>query len=198
MKIGVFGGTFDPPHLGHLIFAEEALFQLNLTTVLWVPASNPPHKPKKNISDVQIRLELVRCAIQDNSHFEMSLVDVDRLPPHYAVDTMKVLHKLKPEDELIYLLGGDSAADIHKWYQPTNFLKLCDGLGVMHRLGDEADFENLEQLVPGISKKITILETPIIEISGSQIRMKIRRGVSYRYYLPENVFKLIEEKMLYR
>jgi len=198
LKIGVFGGTFDPPHLGHLILADEALNQLDLEIVLWIPASNPPHKPKKNVSDVQSRLELVKAAIQDNSHFEMSRIDVDRPPPHYAVDTMKILKIFRPEDELTYLMGGDSAENLNKWYKPGKFLDLCDGLGVMSRPGTELVFGNLEKLVPGISKKIMIIETPLIDISGSQIRRKIKKGLSYRYYLPENVFRIVEEKMLYR
>jgi len=198
MRIGIFGGTFDPPHLGHLILAEEAHYQLKLDLVLWVPTSNPPHKPRKNISDIHQRLTLVNIAIQDNPHFEISTIEVDRSSPQYAVDTVRCLKKMKPKDEIIYLMGGDSLHNLHKWYKPRQFLDLCDGLGIMHRPGAKINLDIIEEQIPGIGQKIKYIDTPLIEISGSMIRKKIKSDLSYRYYLPEKVFKIIEQKNLYR
>lgn len=198
MKIGIFGGTFDPPHLGHLILAEEAYNQLKLDLVLWIPTSNPPHKPRINITDIHQRFILVNIAIQDNPHFEISTIEVDRSSPQYAVDTMKCLKKMKPKDEIIYLMGGDSLHNLHKWYKPRQFLDLCDGLGIMRRPGVKINMDIIEKQIPGIGQKIKYIDTPLIEISGSMIRKKIKNGLSYRYYLPEKVFEIIEQEKLYR
>ena len=198
MRIGIFGGTFDPPHLGHLILAEEAYYQLELDLVLWVPTSNPPHKPRNNITDIHQRLVLVETAIHDNSHFEISKIEVNRSPPQYAVDTIQRLKNMKPVDEFIYLMGADSLVNLHTWYKPDQFVQLCDGLGIMRRPDTNIILDDIETHLPGIRLKIKFINTPLIEISGSLIRGKIKKGHAYRYYLPEKVSFIIEKQKLYR
>ena len=116
MKIGIFGGTFDPPHMGHLILAEEACWQLQLDHVLWVLTPFPPHKKDRIISPVQDRLSMVQFAITENDRFKLSRVDIDRQPPHYAVDTVSILQQSSVNDEFYYLMGADSLIDLPTWH----------------------------------------------------------------------------------
>lgn len=198
MRIGVFGGTFDPPHVGHLILADEAYLQLDLSHVLWVPTSKPPHKQGEEISNINQRVDLVKSAIKSNSHFSLSMVDIDRPPPHYAVETMDLLKNTYSSDDLIYLMGGDSLENLHKWHRPTEFLERCFALGVMRRPGAEINMDSIEKHIPGIHKKIVFIDTPLIGISASKIRSRIKNREAYRYYLPAGVYQIIESRNLYR
>lgn len=198
MRIGVYGGTFDPPHLAHLILAAEALDQLNLQRVLWVLTPVPPHKKNRSISSMEQRLEMVRVAIQDNPVFEISRVDIDRSPPHFAVDTVRLLSDEYPQAELIYLMGGDSLHDLPTWERPQAFVAACDAIGVMRRPGALFDLAVLEGALPGLSAKVEFVASPLLEISGTQIRQRVREGRTYRYYLPSAVYKIIESRYLYR
>jgi nicotinate-nucleotide adenylyltransferase len=198
MRIGLFGGTFDPPHVGHLILAEECRTQLNLDLLLWAVTDNPPHKRYTNISPVEERVKLVEKAIHGNPSFQLSRIDIDRPGPHYAFDTMKLLQQEYPNSQLFYLMGGDSLHDLPKWLRPQDFLRICDGIGVMRRHEDKVDLESLEKVLPGISKKVNIVDAPILEISSKQIRQRVAEGMGYRYYLRDAVYKAIHETGLYR
>ena len=198
MRIGIFGGTFDPPHVGHLILAEECRFQLNLDRLLWVLTNQPPHKKNSFISPIDDRIALVAKAIDGNPAFELSRVDIDRPGPHYSLDTVLYLKKQFPGDELIYLMGGDSLHDLPTWSRPKAFLAACDELGVMRRYDDKVDINLLEKALPGITQKVHLIEAPILEISSHQIRQRVHEGQGYRYYLPDAVYRAIEELNLYR
>lgn len=198
MRIGIFGGTFDPPHIGHLILAEECRTQLQLDLLLWAVTDNPPHKRYANVSPIEQRVALVEKAIQENPAFQLSRIDIDRPGPHYAIDTMNLLHKQYPDSQLFYLMGGDSLHDLPTWQRPQDFLRVCDGIGVMRRHEDEVDLESLEKVMPGISKKVNIVEAPILEISSKQIRQRIEEGMGYRYYLRDAVYKAILDLGLYQ
>ncbi len=197
-KIGILGGTFDPPHIAHLILAAEALDQLQLARVLWVLTPVPPHKKNQSITSLEQRLEMVKLAIQDNADFEISRVDIDRPPPHFAVDTMRLLAKQYPENVLVYLMGGDSLHDLPTWERPNDFIAACDAIGVMRRSGDHVDIRSLENELPGIRAKARFIPAPLVEISGSQIRERIREDRAFRYYLHPAVYKLIQSQQLYR
>lgn len=198
MRIGLFGGTFDPPHVGHLILAEECRSQLQLDLLLWAVTDNPPHKQYTNVSPVEQRVVLVEKAIHGNPAFLLSRIDIDRPGPHYAIDTMNLLHKEYPDSQLFYLMGGDSLHDLPTWLRPQDFLRVCDGIGVMRRHEDDVDLESLEKVLPGISKKVNIVEAPILEISSKQIRQRIAEGMGYRYYLRDAVYKAISDLGLYK
>lgn len=198
MRIGIFGGTFDPPHVGHLILAEECRSQLNLDKLLWVVTDNPPHKRVVNVSPIECRVKLVAQAITGNPAFEISRVDIDRPGPHFAIDTINILKKEFPGSEMYYLMGGDSLHDLPTWNRPQDFVKTCDGIGVMRRHADQVDLESLEKILPGISRKVHIVEAPILEISSHQIRQRIYEGQGYRYYLRDAVYRAINELSLYR
>jgi nicotinate-nucleotide adenylyltransferase len=198
MRIGIFGGTFDPPHVGHLILAEECRTQLNLDKLLWVVTDNPPHKRYVNISAIEARVELVIKAIEGNPSFELSRVDIDRPGPHFAIDTVNLLKEQFPGSKIFYLMGGDSLHDLPTWSRPRDFVTTCDGIGVMRRHADQVDLESLEILLPGIKEKALIVEAPILEISSHQIRQRVRAQQGYRYYLREAVYQAISEMGLYQ
>jgi nicotinate-nucleotide adenylyltransferase len=198
MRVGIFGGTFDPPHVGHLILAEECRTQLKLDRLLWVVTNQPPHKLDQWINPVEQRVELVQLSIAGNPHFELSRVDIDRPGPHYAVDTVRLLQEQFPGAEMFYLMGGDSLHDLPTWHKPQEFIERCAGVGVMHRHDDQVDFKSLENVLPGISKKVAEVEAPILEISSHQIRQRIANGDGYRYYLKQEVYEKICEWGLYQ
>lgn len=197
-RIGIFGGTFDPPHVGHLILAEECRTQLELDLLLWVVTDNPPHKRYANVSPIEQRFMLVELAIQGNPAFEASRVDIDRPGPHYAIDTVNILKNQYPGAEMFYLMGGDSLHDLPTWNKPQEFIRVCDGIGVMRRHADQVDLTLLEQELHGISAKVNIVDAPILEISSKQIRQRIGEGMGYRYYLRDAVYQAIFEVGMYR
>jgi nicotinate-nucleotide adenylyltransferase len=197
LRIGVFGGTFDPPHIGHLILAEAAQAQLGLERLLWVLTPDPPHKRNRSITPVEARYDMLLAAISGNPIFEPSRVDLDRPSPHYALDTVRLLSAAHPGDQIIYLMGGDSLSDLPTWYEPVDFVTACNAIGVMRRVGDQIDLESLEAVIPGLSSKVRFIDLPLIEISSSSIRQRAAAGQPYRYFLPPVVFEYIRQNRLY-
>jgi nicotinate-nucleotide adenylyltransferase len=198
MRIGIFGGTFDPPHIGHQILAEDAREQLGLDQVLWVLTPFPPHKTTQKISPIQDRMSMVLLAIAGNTTFYLSRVDIDREPPHYAADTVALLHEKNPKDKLFYLMGADSLDDLPAWHEPQRFVSLCYGIGVMMRKDKIPDTSKLELKIVGLSEKLHFLRTPMIEISGSDIRERATAGKSFRYLVPEKIHHYILNQKLYQ
>jgi len=196
-RIGIFGGTFDPPHLGHLILATEALVQLNLTLLLWVLTSIPPHKMDQEITPLEDRLAMLKLALVDQPRFELSRVDIDRPGPHYTVETIKLIAKKYPGAKLIFLLGGDSLRDLPTWHHPAELVKVCDEFGVMRRPGDAIDLSELEKEIPGISAKVNFVDAPLLEIASKEIRERASRHLPYRYYVLPAVYNFIVQHRLY-
>ena len=196
-RIGIFGGTFDPPHIGHQILAMEAYDELQLDQLFWVLTPNPPHKMGKRITSVDLRLEMVRAAVKYDKVFELSTVDLDRKGPHYVIDTVNIFREQFPEDFLIFLMGGDSLHDLPDWHNPVAFVGACDGIGVMHRPGEKIDLIKLEEKVPGLSAKVLFIEAPLLEISSNTIRELVALGKPYQYYLPHGVYKIVKHEKLY-
>ena len=196
--VGILGGTFDPPHIGHLILADEARSKLDLEKILWVLTPEPPHKRTTPISPIEIRLQMVLESIRENPHFELSRADIDRPAPHYALGTMKWLKERLPEKRFIYLMGGDSLRDLLTWHRPLEFVQYCDRLGVMHREGVDIQLDELENAIPGLREKVVFLDVPIIEISGTDIRRRVRVGDSFQYMVTPEVANLIQKFGLYQ
>jgi nicotinate-nucleotide adenylyltransferase len=198
MKIGVFGGTFDPPHIGHQILAAEAAEQLNLDQVLWVLTPYPPHKTDQEITPLENRLIMVEIALSGNKEFALSKIDINRKPPHYAKDTLALLRNQSPDDEFYYLMGLDSLNDLKKWHMPAEFIDLCHGIGVMLRIGENLDTEKIFIEFPGLYGKLYLLKIPIIEISSSEIRTRIKMGEHFRYFVLEDIYQYILKNRLYQ
>lgn len=175
-KIGILGGTFDPVHLGHLILAEEALFQIELDWILFLLTPFPPHKTDRVITDLNHRYEMLNRAIRGNPSFKISRIDIDRPPPHYAVDSLQILRQLFPQASLYYLMGEDSLRDLPRWHEPHRFLQLCDGIGVMRRTIDTGSFSELESSLPAVREKVVFLTAPRFDISSREIRQRIAQA----------------------
>jgi nicotinate-nucleotide adenylyltransferase len=198
MRIGIFGGTFDPPHLGHLILANEALDQLHLNRLLWMVTAIPPHKRNGEINPLEQRLALTQAAIGKYQQFELSMLEIDRPGPHYAVDTVALVKEQNPSAEVYYIMGEDSLRDLPTWYKPDLFIELCTGFGVMRRPGTEMVIHSLAERFPGIEEKIFWFQTPLVDISSRDIRQRILDGRPYRFFVPEDVFSLIEKNKYYQ
>jgi nicotinate-nucleotide adenylyltransferase len=197
-RLGIFGGTFDPPHLGHLILAAEAQTQLGLDRVLFVLTADPPHKQEHAITPVEDRLAMLAAAIQGQAIFELSRVEIDRPGPHYAVDTLRLLAKEHKGNQLVYLIGGDSLRNLPDWDRAQEFIAACAALGAMRRPGTRIDLADLELALPGLTAKLEFVDAPLLEISSSEIRERVRDGGHYRFYLPGAVYQIIQEKGLYK
>jgi len=197
-RIGIFGGTFDPPHVGHLILAAEARDQLNLDCTIWVLTPDPPHKQGKEISSLTHRLNMVEIAIGEDDGFSLSRVDIGRPGPHYAVDTAHILRDAYRDKELIYLMGGDSLDDLPQWYKTKEFISILDGIGVMRRPGDDIDLSELFVALPELKEKLKFVTAPLLEISAEQIRRRARQNRAYRYYLLPKIYEYIREHRIYQ
>lgn len=195
---GLLGGTFDPPHLGHLLLAEHALEQLGLEAVRWVVTPRSPLKPEGDPAPEDERSRMVQAAIADQPRFRLSRADLDRQPPHYSVDLLRALRADESDVDFVFLMGSDSLADLPRWREPGAFLDLCAALGVFERPGAPANLPQLETALPGITSKVRWLSAPPVAISGRDIRQRVRDGRSIRYLVPEPVRRLIEQGGWYR
>lgn len=196
-RLGVLGGTFDPPHYGHLALAEAAREQLGLTRVLFVPAGEPPHKPGRPITPAHHRAAMVQAAIADNPAFVLSRVDLDRPGPHYTVDMLALLEQEYPRAVFFFLMGSDSLVEFPTWRDPAGILRKAV-LAVMNRPGYPVDWEALERAVPGIRERVVFVDAPMLDISASDLRRRAREGRSLRYLVPPAVEAYIREHGLYR
>ncbi|MEA3326215.1 MAG: nicotinate-nucleotide adenylyltransferase [Chloroflexota bacterium] len=197
-RLGVFGGTFDPPHVGHLILAAEARDQLNLDCTMWILTPDPPHKHGKKIASLEHRLAMVQLAIEGDESFFISFVDIDRPGPHYTVDTVKLIRQEYLDCEIFYLMGGDSLKDFADWYKPEEILETVDGIGVMRRPGDNIDLTTLIERLPQLAAKINFVTAPLLEISAQQIRYRVSETRAFRYYLLPSVYQYIQDNKLYQ
>jgi nicotinate-nucleotide adenylyltransferase len=196
--IGIFGGTFDPPHLGHLILAAEAFDQLALTRLLWVLTPLPPHKLDQTITPLEHRLAMTRLMLGDYPHFELSRAEIDRPGPHYMLDTVELIRTQYPNAELVLLIGGDSLRDLPAWHRPVELVAACHWLGVMRRPDDTIDLTELEQIIPGMANKVKYVDAPRLEIASRDIRRRISEGRAFRHYLLSPVYDYIQGHGLYR
>jgi len=195
--IGVFGGTFDPPHLGHLILAAEALDQLQLTRVLWVLTPLPHHKLEHPITAQHHRLEMLKHAIKAIPGFELSTIELDRARPHFSFDTIKLLQARHPTAHLVQLIGSDQLIKLPDWKYSDDLVKATYAIGVMRRPGSGIDLAALENKLPGLVSKLWFFETPQIGISSSFIRQRIASAGHYRFFLPAGVYDYIQQNKLY-
>ena len=197
-RIGVFGGTFDPPHIGHMILADEAFSSLQLDRLLWVLTPDPPHKRDQQITPIGHRLAMLELAISGEPNFELSRIELDRPGPHYTLDTLKGLVDVYPSADLILLIGGDSLRDLPTWHRPADLVAACHEIGVIRRPGDSIDLSAWEQQVPGTQAKVRFVDAPLLDISSSAIRRRIRENLPFRYYLSPSVYEYIQKHQLYR
>lgn len=199
MLIGLFGGTFDPVHLGHLILAEHCLQICELDELWFLPAGQPPHKSASVILAPDLRIDMLRYATAGHEGFRIETLELDRPELSYTVDSITALQKKYPEHRFAFLIGGDSLQDLPSWHEPERLCQLCEIIAV-NRLGvTHADLTGqLERLPESLSSRIRTVTVPGIGISSSEIRQRIADGQSIRYLVPRAVEIYITENGLYR
>jgi len=196
VRVGLLGGTFNPPHIGHLVCAHQALDQLELDRVLLVPVREPPHKGVEADPGVEHRVELCRRAVADEDRLEVSLVDAEVPGPSYTVDTLRRLHERCPGDELTFIVGGDMALSLPTWREPEAILELAE-LGVAGREGVRR--ADITDSLAGLRvDRVRFFEMPRLDVSSSLIRRYVAAGRSIHHLVPEGVEAYIEQAGLYR
>jgi nicotinate-nucleotide adenylyltransferase len=194
IRLGLLGGTFDPPHYGHLVAAQEAWSQLDLARVLFLPARQNPLKRDEPATAVA-RCEMVRRAIEDDPRFELSRLDLDRPGPSYTVDVLREL--ATPDRQLFFLIGGDILPELPRWQAPLEILELAT-LVVVNRPGaPPPNLEQLERRLPGAAARVVVLRIPGVAVSSSDLRARVKLGQPIRYLTPPKVDAYIQQHGLY-
>ena len=193
MQVGLFGGSFNPPHLGHLVIAEVMREQFGLDRVLWMPSYQTPHKQgARDMAGADHRLAMTRLATASNPGFAVSDLEVQRQGVSYTVDTLRTLQAEQPETAFAFILGGDSLRGFASWHEPDEILKRVPLL-VYERPGVARP-----TLLPAHATRIRFARAPLLEISGTAVRQRCRHGQSIRYFVPDDVRAYIAEHQLYR
>jgi nicotinate-nucleotide adenylyltransferase len=195
-RLGILGGAFNPPHIGHLVCAQEALLQLGLAKVLFVPVGEAPHRAIEDDPGAEARLGLVELAIADDERFASSRVELDRDGPSYTSDTLRELCSTRPEDELFLILGGDQAASLAKWHQPEEVLSLAT-VAVVERVSWTRNAIGIKIARLRGSERVRYLDMPLIQVSSSAVRRRVAGGLPIRYLVPDPVARSIEANQLY-
>ena len=197
-RIGVLGGTFDPPHIGHLWLATLAVEAMNLDGLLFMPAAQPPHKGGRLISRAADRLLMTRLAINGNPSLELSGLEMERPGPSYTIDSVVELKRLHPDTKLFLVMAADSLDQIDSWREPDRLLEEIEW-AVGPRPGSALpDPSRLEERFGARASRIHLLTGPSLDISSSQIRRRVAAGHTIRYLVPRDVEELIIERRLYR
>jgi nicotinate-nucleotide adenylyltransferase len=196
VRLGLLGGTFNPPHIGHLVCAIQALAQLELERVLLVPVHSPPHKGVEADPGVVHRVELCRRAVEREERIEVSLVEAEIPGPSYTVATLRRLHERCPGDDLTFLVGGDMALSLPAWREPEAILDLAE-LGVAEREGVRR--ADIAERLSGLRvDRLRFFDMPRLDLSSSLIRRMVAAGRPIRYLVPDGVARYIAEAGLYR
>jgi nicotinate-nucleotide adenylyltransferase len=195
-ELGILGGTFNPPHIGHLVMVQEALHQLGLDRVVLMPVAHPPHKEAPEDPGADVRMELCRLATAGDERLGVSDLEIERGGASYTVDTLRALHERVPEHSLTFIVGGDMAYSLPSWREPEAILDLAR-LAVAEReeLRREHIAERLEPMNPG--DRVVFFDIPRIDVSSSAIRRRVATGRPIRYLVPDAVTEAIRERRLY-
>ena len=197
-RVGILGGTFNPPHLAHLVCASEAAAQLDLDRVLLVPVAVPPHKQASGDPGPAERLELCRLGVAGDDRLEVCDLEVARGGASYTVDTLRELHARSPGDELTFILGGDIALGLASWREPEAVLELAT-LAVAERAGaTRREIEESFEQNFGMRASLRFFDMPRIDVSSSEIRRRVGEGRPIRYLVPDTVADRIAQDGLYR
>jgi nicotinate-nucleotide adenylyltransferase len=196
VRVGIYGGVFNPPHHGHLIAAQEAHAQLGLDVVVWIPVGDAPHRQIEQDPGAEARFEMVEMATAADERFEVSRIEIDREGPSYTVDTLRELHERGPDDELFLILGGDQAAALPSWHEPAEVMSLAT-VAVFERA--TTSFNSIRITLahfPG-GDRLRFLQMPRIDISSTMVRRRATAGKPIRYLVPDKVAHFIGAQSLY-
>lgn len=196
-RVGIFGGTFDPIHIGHLIVAETIMDEFHLDKVVFIPAAVPPHKLDKQISPAKHRYMMTMLATCSNPRFQVSDMEMHRQGPSYSRDTLaQLLEEHGRDTEFYFIVGADSVENLHTWNRIDELLTMCHFIGAS-RPGCMPDMEKIAQRFGPLAEKIHCLETPELEISSTEIRHRVGQKRTIRYIVPETVEQYIYKEKLY-
>jgi nicotinate-nucleotide adenylyltransferase len=193
LRLGILGGAFNPPHIGHLACAQEAIVQLELDRVMFVPFGEPPHRELQQDPGAEARVEMCERAIAGDERFELSRIEVDREGPSYTVDTLR---QLSGDDELFLILGGDQAASLSRWHEPEEVMSLAI-VAAVERTGFSRNAIAVNAASLRGAQRMRFFDMPRIGISSSFIRRRASEGLPIRYYVPDPVADYISEHGLY-
>lgn len=198
-RIGILGGSFDPPQLGHLILAEYSRETLNLDRILFVPVGDHPVKKGDVRSPLRHRLAMLELAIAGNGHFNISRVDIDRAGPHYSADTVKIIRAQQPEAQLYFVMGGDNLRDLPTWERPQELVRCCR-LAVMRRADEDIAPDMHDDVLSGLSQQVDMIDVPLLSVwlSSTHVVSRLRAGHSVRYLVPDAVLDYIRAHNLYQ
>ena len=198
-RLAVMGGTFDPVHYGHLVAAEAVRVEYNIDRVIFIPAGNPPHKRRQNITGAEHRYRMTRLAVSSNPFFEVSRLEIDRKGMSYTVDTIKELrHLCGSGSDIYFITGADALLDILTWHKIDELLGLCRFVAVTRPGYRNSDLEGqIEKLKDSLHSDICMTEIPSLAISSTDIRNRVREGRPIKYLLPEAVEEYIFETGIY-
>lgn len=199
MRGGILGGTFDPIHNGHLVIAEAVKDHLNLAEIVFVPAGQPWLKSDRPILPAEHRLAMLRLSLAGKPYFKISTAEIQRVGPSYTVDTVEELRrKMGADAELFFILGWDSLATLPRWHDASRLIRFCT-LVAVHRPGfPRPDLKPMEKSVPGVSRRVIFMTEPCVDISATDIRVRVRQGLPLTDLVPAAVERYIEEHGLYR
>jgi nicotinate-nucleotide adenylyltransferase len=200
-RYGILGGTFDPPHVGHLIVAQEVAARLSLDRVWFLPAGTPPHKIGQHISPPADRLAMVSLAVAGNATFGVCAAELMRSGPSYTADTLTELRgHWGPDCEITLILGWDMVAYLPHWHAPERVIAQVNRLAAVHRPGTSArneELERLESALPGLRSRLIVVPAPQVDVSASDLRVRVASGLPIRYLVPDAVCQYIDERGLY-
>lgn len=201
MRVGVFGGSFDPVHRGHIVLADTCLRQAKLDRVEFVPTAQQPLKPAGPVASGADRLAMLQLALAGQPQLAISTIELDRGGVSYSVDTLRLMHNEQPDDELFFLMGADSLAEFPAWREPEEICRLATPIVVRRAGTSQPDFDLLRQFLPATKLaeiRAAQVEMPPMRISSSQIRRLVAEGGDWQPLVPELVAQYIEERRLYR
>jgi nicotinate-nucleotide adenylyltransferase len=196
VRVGILGGAFNPPHIGHLVCAQEALLQLALDKVVFVPVGHAPHREVEDDPGAEVRLELVELAIADDDRFESSRIELDRQGPSYTSDTLREMRRNAPDAEHFLILGGDQAAGLPDWHEPEEVLSLAT-VAVVERVSWTRNAIGIKIARLKGSERVRYLDMPLIQVSSSAIRSRVATGRPIRYLVPDGVASYVLAHGLY-
>jgi nicotinate-nucleotide adenylyltransferase len=197
-RVGLFGGTFNPPHNGHLLCAQSAAIALSLDEVRLIPTNVPPHKAVPEDPGVEVRLALCELAVAGDPLLSVSRVEADRPGPSFTADTLRLLHEAEPEHELTFIVGADMARSLPAWREPEVVLSLAS-LAVAEREGVSRGeiLASLEGL-PGVPERVAFFDMPRFDVSSTMVRNRAGAGVPIRHLVPDGVAEYVQAHGLYR
>ncbi|MCL1918296.1 MAG: nicotinate-nucleotide adenylyltransferase [Peptococcaceae bacterium] len=197
--LGIMGGTFDPIHFGHLVAAETARVAFNLEKVLFIPTGQPPHKVDHKVTGAWERYEMVKMAIEANDSFRILSLELEREGPSYTIDTLRELRGILPDPDFYFITGADALRSMLGWREPEEIIKLTKVISASRPGYPLQDlFDLIDRSVPQFRDRIFQLKIPALAISSTDIRTRVKEGLSIRYLIPDNVKNYIKERGFYR